>query len=793
MKKSIIILVAIIAWLIPYSQSALNNIIAHDTPEVSLYSKPITVPNNINNLPINIQANKSYAQYPNSIVFSGNVHIEQGNRQLNADQVKLEQKFFQNQPNPIRTVTATGNVNYSDQYIKLQGSNAWSNLNNNDTNVWKANYEFLGYQGRGTTDIIKTRSQNRYTILENGTFTTCLPGDNSWTLAGSKIIQDNQEEVAKIWDAYFKIGSLPVFYSPYIQLPTGKKRRSGFLMPHFKYSKNHGIEFSFPWYWNIAPWIDVTITPHYIGDYSLQLQNELRYLNVLGRGLIEFNWINKNKKYVYNSLNQNSNAILGDHKKHWLFYWNHNGILHQIWNINIDYTKVSNPYYFNDIEYNHGLSTKGYATQKICMGYNEYNWNTSLSIIKFQVFGISDFSNSYFAEPQLDLNYYKNNIGPFQLHLYSQMVKFTNQNNHYPQANRYHFEPTLYIPWHTDWININTEIKLLATRYKQIIPKSYYIMNPSSINLHTFVNRIIPEFKIDGKMIFNRNINCIGKYTQTLEPRVQYLYIPYRDQSNISIYDSTPLQVDYNSLFRDRIYSGLDRIPAANQISTGLTTHIYDDASVEYFNASLGQIYYLNSWCTSTEYLCKKTNQKNGNIVLASNAYWRINDNWGIRNDLQYDTYLHNLSLGNVVIEYRKNTKTIIQFNYRYASPKYVTTVIPQYHYKNLDNKGISQVGAIGNIPVTKNLALIGEYYYNTTSNKTVNSLIGLQYKTCCWSIGVNYEHKITPWDISSFKPIIQYDNKLSFTFALRGLESLYNIGAVNIPYKEMMFCKKSF
>ncbi|KAA9847328.1 LPS assembly protein LptD, partial [Escherichia coli] len=202
--------------------------------------------------------------------------------------------------------------------------------------------------------------------------------------------------------------------------------------------------------------------------------------------------------------------------------------------------------------------------------------------------------SSYSAEPQLDVNYYHNDLGPFDTRIYGQAVHFVNTKDNMPEATRVHLEPTINLPLSNRWGSLNTEAKLMATHYQQTNLDSYNSDPNNKNKLEDSVNRVMPQFKVDGKLIFERDMAMLAPgYTQTLEPRVQYLYVPYRDQSGIYNYDSSLLQSDYNGLFRDRTYGGLDRIASANQVTTGVTTRIYDDAAVERFNVSVGQIYYF--------------------------------------------------------------------------------------------------------------------------------------------------------------------------------------------------------
>lgn len=520
----------------------------------------------------------------------------------------------------MRTVDALGNVHYDDNQVILKGPKAWSNLNTKDTNVWQGDYQMVGRRGRGTADLMKQRGENRYTILENGSFTSCLPGSDTWSVVGSEVIHDREEQVAEIWNARFKLGSVPIFYSPYLQLPVGDKRRSGFLIPNAKYSTKNGVEFSLPYYWNIAPNFDATITPHYMNKRGgVMWENEFRYLTQLGSGLTEFDYLPSDKVYE-DDHSSDSNS------RRWLFYWNHSGVIDQVWRLNADYTKVSDPDYFNDFSSKYGSSTDGYATQKFSAGYVNQNFDATVSTKQFQVFD-RESSNSYSAEPQLDVNYYQNDVGPFDTHLYGQVAHFVNSNNNMPEATRVHFEPTINLPLSNGWGSLNTEAKLLATHYQQSNLDKYNAANGTDYK--ESVSRVMPQFKVDGKMVFERDLQ--EGFTQTLEPRVQYLYVPYRDQSEIGNYDSTLLQSDYTGLFRDRTYSGLDRIASANQVTTGLTSRVYDAAAVERFNISVGQIYYFTESRTGDDNINWENNDTTGSLVWAGDTYWRIADEWGLR------------------------------------------------------------------------------------------------------------------------------------------------------------------
>lgn len=792
MKKRIPTLLATLIGSALYSQQGLAADLASQCMlGVPSYNRPL-IEGDTNNLPVTINADHAKGDYPDNAVFTGNVDIQQGNSRLQSDEVQLHQKQVEGQPDPVRTVDALGNVHYDDNQVILKGPKAWSNLNTKDTNVWEGDYQMVDRQGRGTADVMKQRGNNRYTILDNGTFTSCLPGSNTWSVVGSEVIQDREEQVAEIWNARFKLGPVPVFYSPYLQLPIGDKRRSGFLIPNAKYSTTNYFEFSLPYYWNIAPNFDATITPHYIDKRGgIQWQNEFRYLTQAGAGLMEFDYLPSDDEYK-----NESGVQPGESDRRWLFYWRHSGVMDQVWRFNVDYTKVSDDKYFNDFTSQYGSSTDGYATQKFSVGYAVQNFDATISTKQFQVFDSQRTRNSYRAEPQLDVNYYQNDVGPFDTRIYGQAVKFTNVNENLPEATRLHVEPTISLPLSNGWASLNTEAKVMATHYQQtnLDEYRYYVRNSATSlaaanKLDGTVNRTLPQFKMDGKLIFDRDMDSVAGWTQTLEPRAQYLYVPYKDQSNINNYDSSLLQSDYNGLFRDRTYGGLDRIASANQVTTGLTSRIYDDASIERFNVSAGQIYYFTQSRTGDDNINWEKDKQTGSVVWAGDTYWRVTDRWNLRSGLQYDARLDNVATGNGVIEYRRDADRMVQLNYRYASPEYIQATLPTFATASQYKKGISQVGMTASWPVVDRWSVVGAYYYDTNAQQVADSLLAVQYSSCCYAIRVGYERKINGWEDNQSK----YDNVFGFNIELRGLSSNYGLGTQQmlrsntLPYQSSM------
>lgn len=782
MNKRLPTLLATLIGSALYSQYSLaDDLMSQCMLGVPAYNRPL-VTGSATQQPVTIHSDSLKGNYPNDAVFSGKVDVNQGNSRLLADQVKLHQRQTSDQTTPVRTVDASGNVHYDDNQVILKGERAWSDLNTKDANVWDGDYQMVDRQGRGQASQMKQRDNNRYTILENGSFTTCLPKDNSWSVAGSEIIEDHQEEVAEIWNARFKVGNVPIFYSPYLQIPIGDRRRSGFLIPNAKYGSRNGYEFLLPYYLNIAPQMDATITPHYMSKRGMQLQNEFRYLSVLGAGEMEFDILGSDRQY---QSEKSARGISDDtNSKRWLFNWRHNGVYDQHWRLNVDYTKVSDKYYFNDLDSSYYSSTDSYASQKFSVGYADTHWDATLATRDFQTFNKLQTS-IYRTVPQLDMNWYQEDIGPFDAHVYGQFARFTNTNSRSPEATRLHIEPTLSLPLTNGWASLNTEAKLLATHYQQDkLEYAAELPNGDNYQLKHSVNRTLPQFKVDGKLVFERDMYFAPGHTQTLEPRVQYLYTPYRNQNDIYPYDSTLLQTDYNGLFRDTTYSGLDRIASTNQLATGITTRIYDENLVERFNASIGQIYAFTK--SRTGY--RSDDSDTGSIMWAGDTYWLISQQWGLRGGLQYDTHFNAVALGNASIEYHQGNDRLLQLNYRYSSPEYIARAMNNSNYltSSIYKNGISQVGATASWPIADAWSVVGAYYYDVRNNKPADQLLGLQYSSCCYAIRLGVERKLNGWQNNT----TEYERNLSLNIEFRGLGSNYGLGSEQmrregiIPYQ---------
>lgn len=725
-------------------------------------------------LPISIEADSAEINQPIEAIYRGLVQIQQGSRLLSADEVRLEQQGEQ-----ARKAYLNGQFDYRDHLIQAKGKNAQIELNSKQARLEQADYQLVGQQGRGSVEQAEINDHTR--VLKNATYTACLPNDNAWQLEANEMIQHVKEEYAELWHARFKVLGVPVFYSPYLQFPIGDRRRSGLLMPtNLGHSSRDGFSYGQPIYWNIAPNLDATLTPTYYSRRGWQLSPEFRYLTSFGEGKVAGEYLQRDR------LNEWGNK---DRSRH-LFFWQHQANFLNHWRFTVDYTRVSDSRYFSDFDSNYGNSTDGYATQNFRLGYYQPNYNVSISGKKFQTFDESG-TKPYRVLPQLDFNYYQDNLvrnGDFRL--FSQVAHFANDSKEMPTAWRIHLEPSLNFPLANRYGSLNLEAKLYGTHYIQHQGEA-----ENAESVERSVTRVLPQIKLDFKTVLEAQQQLFSGFTQVLEPRVQYLFRPYKDQqhigskrqSNLGLgYDSALLQQDYFALFNDRRYSGLDRIASANQTTVGATTRFFNQTSgEEVFNFSAGQIYYLSP--SHIDDISKNSTAKRSSS-WSLEANWKPHPQWNWRGSYQYDTRLDESSLANMSLQYKPHEDQLVQFNYRYASKNYINQNLSTNQY----DQDIKQLGVILGWNFTERLSLMSSYYRDLALRKMVESQLGLTYNSCCWRATLYAARYLTatpegkPDSIHHF----YYDNRFGINFDLyfggsysNGVSRMLKRG--KIPYTE--------
>ncbi|UPR55517.1 LPS assembly protein LptD [Vibrio sp. ED004] len=702
-------------------------------------------------LPAHVESDRLEAINGDKAIYSGDVRVTQGNKTILADNVTLHQQE--------NIVVAEGNVNFSDGQIKSVSDRATNNLTTDEMTLENTDYEFLCEPGRGDAVYISKTGKAVYEI-EDGSITSCPIGDNAWRLRASSIDVDQNEEQATFYNPRFEIQSVPVFYLPYLTVPIGDTRKTGFLYPTVSYGSSDGFEAEIPVYWNLAPNYDLETTFKYMQERGTQLNSKFRYLSDFGSGSIKSEYLPDDKKFEEK----------GDR---WGAQLEHSGIFQQSWLFEIDYSKVSDIDYFTDVSSSSiGNREDGQLLQEGQATYRSQNWDASVLVRDFQVLTTSN-NLPYRLMPQIEYNYYAPEVMDYlDFDLISHVSLFDTDASGKPSATRVHVEPGITIPVGNTWGTWTTEARLLGTYYQQDLDGVNTGAGSDYEGLEESASRVIPEFRSHAGIVLERDTTIVGNYTQTLEPQIQYLYVPEEDQSEIGLYDTTLLQTDYYGLFRSRKYSGVDRIASANQISYGASSRFFDDEYRERLNISFGQIFYFDKdtkQTLSSEDSSDKTNYSSWAIEMDFN----YDDYLFYHGGVQYDIDSSSMQLANSTLEYRF-TGGYIQTNYRYVTEEYINETV-DFDVSSITRDGISQAGLLGAYQISPKWSTSAQYFYDLTTQEDLEWLARLNYRSDCWYIGFTYSNRLTN-NISDPNTTPEYENNFSVNFGIVGFGT--NIGS---------------
>lgn len=634
--------------------------------------------------------------------FSGNVVMINKDQRLKAEYLEF---------NRIKAnFNAKGNIHYQSNNIDVLAQSINANNDEKATILNDSSYQLANNPAHGSAKALQI-TQRGDLILRDSTFTTCQGEQPDWLLEAGKIYISTAKNQGEAYHAKLKLFDIPVFYIPYFSFPVTSERKSGFLYPKIGSTNRSGFEISTPYYWNIAENMDATITPRYMSKRGLQLLTELRYLSGLHQGSI-------NVEY----LSQDENTLNGDTR--YLARIQHTGTFSDNFRLYADYTTISDDNYLVDIGSEHYNSNDAYLYQIGELSYFANNWQATIKLQDFEVLG--NHVQSYKTVPQIEFSSFQplpfNNEASFEF--YSEISRFETTDLNLPEANRYHIETGFTFPVsHPAWF-LNSEIKVLQTYYQQDYKSSLLLANSP---LTKYVSRTLPKLRLHAGLNLDRSFSYFGdNLSQTLEPQIQYLYIPYKNQNNIGIYDTTILQDDYDGLFRDRRFSGLDRIAQANQFSWGLTSRIFNGTNQEIFRLSLGKILYLNNSNVITD---DEQGVAVNQSALAADLFYQISNKWQLSGDIQYDTEKSITRKSEVNIDYQYSKGHLIQLNHRYAS--------------NVSGNKIEQASLLASARINKDWQFVGRLTQDLVNKRSIESYAGFQYESCCWAIRLAYRRSI--------------------------------------------------
>lgn len=693
---------------------------------------------------IRIISDRSEAQMGKQAKFNGDVSFSQGGRNIAADEAILDQAS--------ERLDANGNLVFQDQMFTVTADSLVAEMRSNSATLSGAQYWLHGQQIHGDAEKLEITPDNNLHLTKTN-FTTCPPEDTSWLLEAETIKIDSKEEWGELWDAKLKIGNVPVLYIPYMTIPVSDKRKSGFLFPTFSTSTTNGVEVATPYYWNIAPDYDLTFTPHYMSARGLFLKSDFRYLaGDAQQGQL-------NIEYLAND------DMLANSPDRYLYHWEHQGAIDENWRVLANYTDVSDNNYFNDLKSDVQRATDNQLTRIGEVSYFETNWNFNARVQDIKVLGEDE--KPYKVMPQFGFNYRSPDVWKgLDFGFLSEVTNFEHEDNDKTTATRLHFEPSISFPLHGPAGSLTSELKLLQTYYWQDDARI-----DANKDLDNSVSRTLPQVRIHGQVNFERFTDYFNEnYRQTLEPQFQYLYVGYEDQSNIGVYDTAQLQEDYFGLFRERRFSGLDRVADANQMTLGLTTRLFDEHNIEKFKFSLGQIFYFQEsrvGLPDSSFQGETFTQENtSNSVLAAELNTQLYQDWYMSGAIQYDTKQSENKKSEVTLDFRPGANKLLQFSYRY---------VPDLLNSNTNESvNISQAGMRGAWPLNDSLYLVGNWYYDLNESRSVETYAGFQYESCCWALRLSYHYRIKTNYDDDYNPVLDnrelFESGLYLNFVIKGL-----------------------
>jgi LPS-assembly protein len=623
----------------------------------------------------------------------GNAEITRNSQQVNADIIVYDQ--------PNDTADLDGNVNYWDEALFLNSNDAFLQFDNGVGEFTDADYILKDSRGRGTADKLVLDIGTR-TEMEQVQYTTCDPDDQFWKLSASSISLDHENNWGKARNVLLKIKDVPVFYSPYMSFPLSKERKSGFLAPGYGNTNRHGFELRTPYYWNIRPNMDATITPRLLTDSGVMAMGEYRYLFSRSSGEINFEYLPGDNERE--DKDRNSFGIT------------HNQAFADTGNLFFTYNRVSDKFYFEDFGNQLSTTSTRYLDRRLDVSYRGNNWDITTRIQDYQTVdrSIAATSRPYKRLPQVLFNYGSpRNYGKLNYGLQSEAVYFERGDDTIFTDNvnggRLSLQPYISYPVRTVATYIEPKISLDYTQYSL----------EDSGSFGNSPNRVLPILSLDSGIFLERETKLFNTgFLQTLEPRLFYLYVPKEDQSDLPVFDTSLFTNSFDALFREDRFSGGDRLGDANQITLAVSSHLINqETGRDLGQISIGQIFYLHDREVT---LPGGTVRDEDSSAFIGEFKTKVINNWKIGGDIIWDP---NIGDG--------TEKITAQAIYNPAPGKILNLA---YRVRR-DNTDIEQSDISFRWPFKRNWSVVGRWNYAVPEGRSLELFGGIEYESCCWGV----------------------------------------------------------
>ncbi|SER38524.1 LPS-assembly protein LptD [Halopseudomonas bauzanensis] len=699
-------------------------------------------------LPVYASADSSSFEQRNQTgTLQGDVLLQQGRLQAQANEASFDQGN--------NLVRLNGDVRLRDQGVLVLGDRAQMQIDSGETRIEQVRYVVHDANARGSAEKLMRRD-DAVIVMTDGSYTTCSPGNNAWSLHSDDIELDREKGWGEAKHVTLKVKDVPVFYTPYIYFPLDDRRQTGLLPPTISNSTDNGTELVTPYYINIAPNYDATLYPRLMSKRGLQMEGEFRYMQPGHEGQLSASFLDDRE--------------FDDNR--WLYGWEHMGGLQSRWTTEVEYFDISDPFYFQDLNSSLDARSDTYVNQRGAVTYRGNGWQFQAAVHAYELATITSVT-PYERLPQLRLNgahwlgdsglkfdyraeyaYFDRDLGRGFLegkngvHVDAFGPISTPDENliglQRATGHRVSLSPRLSYPMQNSWGYFTPAARVQSTYYDLDFDKRQHrdvATNPDLFfdydNADTNPSSTIPVASFDAGLYFDRDTSWFGKdLRQTLEPRAFYLYAPDRDQSDQPLFDTNENTFSYNSLFRDDRFSGNDRTGDANQLALGVTSRALESNGVERARASFGQIFYFEDQRVQLLNTDGQRREENDNSTsaYAAELMYRVSDAWKLRSDVLWDPEENNNNAGSLLVNYQPEPRKVINAGYRFRNETNTFNALTGRFNEN-ENRRIDQSDMSFIWPLNPQWSMIGRWQHDFAGDRTLEAFGGLEYDSCCWKL----------------------------------------------------------
>jgi LPS-assembly protein len=668
-------------------------------------------------LPIILDADRIEGVAGEDTTAQGNASLRQGNLSIRADSLTYHEAN--------EDVEALGSVRLQRNGDTLSGPSLRYSIKDATGLFEKPDFTFTprakaGQQpvsARGQAETMELLGENQYRI-KDGFFTSCKPGDDGWLVKADELDLDFTRDVGTARGASVYFEGLRVIAAPSFDFSLNNQRKSGFLPPLIGATGKSGPEFGVPYYMNLAPNYDLTLTPRYMEKRGLQLAEQFRYLQKDYNG--DFN---------AEVLPHDRAADRGRLAMSLVHRYNRDDALLGGLNLN----KVSDDNYFRDLSTRINIASQATLPREGFLTYNGRWWDTgtystTARVQRFQV--LQDPDNPivvpYGRTPQITLSTLRPDIGGLDFGSTAEFVDFTHPT--LVNGKRSTFYPSLSLPLIRPGSFLTPKVGVHYTYYSLDDIPAVQDPNPAPQPGSTMpafpnsISRTLPIYSVDTGLIYERETQAFGQaVTQTLEPRFYYVYIPFRDQNQIPLFDTAIADFNYAQIFSENRFSGGDRINDARQLTAAVTSRmLLPSSGQEVLRGTFGQRYYFDDQRVTLSPTDAPRTFSASNWLAALSG--RMSQHWTFEGASEYDQRDHRTERLTLAARYRPEGLKALNLSYRYLSGD-ITTTGP-----------IKQVDLSAQWPLFGRWYGVGRFNYSLADSRIIEGIGGLEYGADCWT-----------------------------------------------------------